>query len=364
MPETRLFLSPAAFSDREQVVIEHGSLTATAFRYESGVCALRITNEKGYLILLPFQGQQIWRAFFNHRDLTMQSMFDQPHPTRTYLETYGGFLIHCGMTAMGVPTGSDTHPLHGELPNAPYSKAWVIAGEDQNGAYLELGGEYEHTVAFNYHYLAHPAVRLYAGKTTFPVSMAVTNLKNSPMELMYLAHINFRPEDNTRLVYSAPYDAEHVVVRRSIPSHIHPLPGYREFIEELAVHPEKHHVLEPGLGFDPEVVFFIKYLADDQGWAHSLAIHPDGAADYVRHHPAQLDHSTRWICRTPDQDALGLLLPGTADSEGYTAEKAKGNLKILGAHETWRTDFWVGALTPDEASDVEALIQQMQSAVK
>ncbi len=144
MTETRLFLSPTFFSDHEQVLVEHGPLSAAAFRYPSGVPALRIQNERGYLILLPFQGQQIWSAHFDGRELTMKSMFDQPHPTRTYLENYGGFLLHCGFTAMGVPTGPDTHPLHGELPNAPYEHAWLVCGEDEEGAFIELSGVYRH----------------------------------------------------------------------------------------------------------------------------------------------------------------------------------------------------------------------------
>jgi hypothetical protein len=357
MTETRLYLSPSAFTEREQVLVEHGPLRAAAFRYPSGVAGLRLQNERGALVMLPFQGQQIWSANFDGRELTMRSMFDQPHPTQTYLQNYGGFLIHCGATAMGVPTAQDSHPLHGELPNAPYDQAWLTCGEDAQGAFLELSGEYRYTVAFSTNYVAQPAVRLYAGKATFPVSMTVTNLKNTPMELMYLAHINFRPVDNARLVYSAPYDAQHVRVRTSIPSHVHPLPGYREFLDALAVHPEQHHLLRPGLGFDPEVVFFIGYCADSQGWAHSLQIHPDGQADYVRHNPGVLDHGNRWICRTPDQDALGLVLPGTAEPEGYTAEKAKGNLKVLGPKAAWSASFEVGALTPAEARQVEAQIE-------
>ena len=115
------------------------------------MCALRLQNELGELVLLPFQGQQIWSAAFGGRNLTMKSMFDQPRPTRNYLETYGGFLLHCGVTAMGVPAGGDTHPLHGELPNAPYQKAWLVAGEDER-ALPGLGGEYQHTVAFNINY--------------------------------------------------------------------------------------------------------------------------------------------------------------------------------------------------------------------
>ncbi len=360
MADTRFYLPPAAFTDREQLLVDHGLLHAVAFRYPSGVPALRVQNERGHLTLLPFQGQQIWAAHFNHRDLTMQSMFDQPHPTRAYLENYGGFLIHCGFTAMGVPTAQDNHPLHGELPNAPYEQAWVVCGEDELGQYMEVGGVYQHTVAFSTHYLATPAVRLYAGQSTFRGSMSVTNLKNTPMEYLYLAHINFRPVDNGRLVYSAPYDPQHVRVRASIPPHVHPLPGYREFLEALAQDPQKHHLLKPGLGFDPEVVFFIDYQADHDGWAHSLHVHPSGEADYVRHRPDQLDHGVRWICRTPDQDALGFILPATAEPEGYSAEKAKGNVKTLAAGATWTCAFEMGALTKKEAEKKEKEIERIK----
>lgn len=360
MPHTRIYLSSLFFTDREQNLVEFGPLSAAAFRYPSGVAGLRLRNERGELVMLPFQGQQIWSAAFNGRELTMKSMFDQPHPTRTYLENYGGFLLHCGFTAMGVPAGGDTHPLHGELPNAPYETAWLDAGEDEAGPYLELGGQYRHTVAFSTNYLAEPAVRLYAGRSTFTVQLKVTNLKRTPMEYMYLAHANFRPVDNARLAYSAPYDPQHVRVRTSIPSHVHPLPGYAEFLAELAKEPQKHHVLAPGLAFDPEVVFFIDYRTDEAGWAHTLQIHPDGAADYIRHRPDQLDHGVRWICRTPDQDALGLLLPATAEPEGYSAEKAKGNVKVLGPRETWRCEFELGALDEAEARRVEDLINRIR----
>jgi len=360
MQQTRFFLSPAQFTGQEQLLVKHGSLQASAFRYPSGVCALRFKNERGELVLLPFQGQQVWSAHFDGRELTMKSMFDQPHPTRTYLENYGGFLLHCGFTAMGVPAEGDTHPLHGELPNAPYERAWVIAGEDVQGQYLELGGEYRHTVAFNTNYVARPKIRLYSGQALFMAGMEVTNLKNTPMEYMYLAHVNFRPVDYSRLEYSAHYDPQHVRVRTSIPSHVHPAPGFADFLQELAADPARHHLLAPTLAFDPEVVFFIDYCADADGWAHALQIHPDGSADYLRHRPDQLDHGVRWICRTPDQDALGLVLPGTAEPEGYTAEKKKGNVKTLGPGQVWRCEFVMGSLLPEEARQVQEIISRMK----
>ncbi|HEV2123974.1 MAG TPA: DUF4432 domain-containing protein, partial [Chloroflexota bacterium] len=125
MTETIVHLRPELFGERERGVLEHAPFTVSAFRYDSGVAALRLKNELSEVVTLLFQGQQIWSATFGGRELTMKSMFEEPRDTGDYLQTYGGFLIHCGVTAMGVPVAGDTHPLHGELPNAPYQQAYV-----------------------------------------------------------------------------------------------------------------------------------------------------------------------------------------------------------------------------------------------
>ncbi len=263
---------------------------------------------------------------------------------------------------MGVPAAGDTHPLHGELPNARYQKAFLRLGADDEGEYAEVGGEFQYTIAFTHNYAARPVVRLRSGRTLLETTMAVTNLKRTDMELMYLAHVNFRPVDNGRLVYSAPCTPQTVRVRTSIPSHIHPPAGYAEFLAELASNPALHNHLSPGLAYDPEVVLYLSYRADAGGWGHSMMVHPDGCASYIRHRPAQLDHGVRWISRTADQDCLGLILPATAEPEGYTAEKAKGNIKVLKAGDTARFDLAVGLLDKREAARMETEITRILSA--
>ncbi|NJN82542.1 MAG: DUF4432 family protein [Caldilineaceae bacterium] len=354
-----LHLKPWFFTQREHLLMEEGAFSASAFRFDSGVQAVRLSNGAGELLLLPFQGQQIWSAHFGGRDITMHSMFDEPRATRNYLETYGGFLLHCGATAMGVPTEHDNHPLHGELPNAPYQSAYIVLGEDAGGAYIGLGGRYQHTVAFSTNYVAEPLVKLYAGANQCTASMTIKNLKNTPMELMYMAHANFRPVNDSRLVYSAQATPDHVRVRRSIPSHVQPSDRYLKLLDELEQRPEQHHILSADLACDPEIVFVIDYLADEAGWAHSLQVHPDGSADYIRHRPDQLDKGVRWICRTPDQDALGLVLPATAGPEGYTAEKANGNLKVIPAKGAFSCEMEMGVLNAAEAANVAAQIEHI-----
>lgn len=355
---TVIYLNPEQFYEQESLLVEQDEFSVCLFRYPSGVNALRMANSLGELVILPFQGQQIWDAVLRGRRLTMKSMFDQPYPTRDFLGTYGGFMLHCGATAMGVPGPEDRHPIHGELPNAPYQTAQVVLGTDRRGPYVGVTGTYQHTVAFSCNYVARPLLKLYAGSTLLSMSMTVTNLKQSAMPLMYLAHINFLPVDHGRLVYSTPCDPEHVQVRMSVPDFMETAPGYREFVEDLCVHPEKHLVLAPEQIYDPEVIFVIRYLADSAGWAHALQVHPDRTADVVRHRPDELKLGVRWICRTPDQQALGFE-PATAGVGGYTAEKHKGNLQTLGPGGVFRCDMEIGVLTAVEAVDAEQTIQRI-----
>lgn len=356
----RIELHRSSFSEVERPLCEMGAFQVSTFAYPSGIAAVRVRNTRGEMIILPFKGQQIWRAMFDGRDLTMKSMFDEPVDTMTYLETYGAFMIHCGLTGLGAPGPTDSHPLHGELPNAPFQSAWIDL--DEAAETITIGGSYRHIVAFSTNYLATAQIRLGEDSALLDVSLAVENLKRTPMDLMYLAHANFRPVDHGVLHYTACYDAESVRVRRSVPAHISPKPDYMAFIEQLAKDPTPHHRLHPDLAFDPEVVFAIDMLADTDGLAHAIQKHPDGSADYIGFRPSQAPLCMRWVCRTPDQDGLGIAFPSTSEVEGYAAEKAKGHVVELAGGDVWRIDMRMGLLTPDEAGEMESTIEKVRSA--
>ena len=356
--QTTLHLTPEQFASQETPLAELGELTASTFRYPSGVCALRLKNALGDLVLLPFQGQQIWDATMRGRRLTMKSMFDQPYPTRDFLSTYGAFLLHCGATAIGAPGSGDTHPLHGELHNAPYLSAALVLGADEKGQYIGLTGIYRHTVAFNYNYTATPLVKLYTASSVFAISMTIQNLKASSMPLMFLEHVNFLPINDGRLVQTVICNPENMKVRANIPPFMEVAPGYREFVKVLQEHPEKHLVFDSNLVYDPEMVLFLNYLPDENGWAHTMQIHPDGSGDILRHRPEQLNHGVRWICRTADQDAIGIE-PCTAEVEGYIAEKQKGNVRSLPGGAAFTSELEVGVLTVEETRSEEKIIEQI-----
>ena len=87
-----------------------------------------------------------------------------------------------------------------------------------------------------------------------------------------------------------------------------------------------------------------------------MQIHPDGSADYIRHRPDQLNHGVRWISRTLDQEALGIVLPATAGAEGYTIEKAKGNIKVLPPMGEFYCELVAGTVSVAQAQQIEKQI--------
>lgn len=357
-----LTLRPEHFGDAERILATVDGLTASTFRYGTGVGGLRLRNAVGRVDLLPFQGQQIWDAEFLGRRLTMKSMFEEPTPTQDYLRTYGAFFIHCGATAMGNPGPGDRHPLHGELPNARYDEAHLVIGQDEGIPFMALTGEYRHRVAFTHHYVAHPEVRLSAGESRVRVDLSVRNLRQSPMELMYLAHINFRPVDGARLVDAVPDDAAHIRVRASLPGGMIQSDAHRTLINVVLADSAVHRQMTPGRRIDPELVMTMTYPADADGWAHTMQLHADGNADFVSHRPDELPHVVRWMSRTGDEDALGMALPATAGADGYIAEKAKGNTRMLPIGGEFRCRLVFGALAGDEAERMRASIEAVRGS--
>ena len=209
---------------------------------------------------------------------------------------------------------------------------------------MTITGQYKYSVAFTHNYVARPSITLRENNGKIHVEMSITNLKSSPMEIMYLAHINFLPVENARIVDSALEGSDYLHVTHVFKDLYKSNESYRQMIDGFTQNPEKHRVFAPGGIIDPEVVLAINPLPGRDGWATSMQIHPDGAADFVSYRPSEFAHSLRWISRSADQEALGLLLPSTAEPDGYLAERAKGNLLIVNPKAEVHFSFDCGAL--------------------
>ncbi len=360
MEQVTIQLLPQQFREKEQVLASSGSLKAVAFRYTSGVCGLKLQNKYGELVMLPFQGQQIWRASFKGTDLTMQSVFPEPEMTTDYLATYGGFLIHCGMTAMGNPGPEDSHPLHGELPNLAYRDARLILGTEDGRPYIGLTGSCELRQAFSIYYRAEPLVKLFFDATTVDVSLKVTNLRALDLPYMYLCHINFLLVEGSQLFYSAPADKEHVRAHLTIPDDLAPEKAKKlqDYILALQDDPSLHDLVDTAKQtYEPEVVFTVDYLADQAGWAYTIQELPSQAAFYVAHRTAELPLGLRWIAKSDVEAAMGMVLPATAEHFGLHQAKAKGQVKTLAGNSSVTFQMQVGYLDKEESKKVKDQIE-------
>ncbi len=358
--ENKIYLQKSFFGEKEKRIAENGDLKVSTFVYDSGVAAVRVANRRGYIIVLPFKGQQVWRAVFDQHELIMRNLFDEPEATNEFLKTYGGFMIHCGLTAMGNPSPEDTHVIHGELPCAPYRNAALLCGEDAGGRYVTVTGEYEFKIGFENAYRFRPECKLYEDGTVIHMTSNIENLRNFPMEYLYLCHINFRPVDGSRLVYSA--KKENVYTHVLVPDNMNPedkakLEAYFEMLrKDVTCH---ENVGAEGQFYQPEIVFTVRYEQDEDGRGYCLQRLPDGYAHYVSHRPSQLPYGLRWISRMGEEDAMGMLLPATAEHNGYLDCKAKGYIRHLPARGAVRFDFEAGLLCPESAQKVADKIESM-----
>ena len=62
-----------------------------------------------------------------------------------------------------------------------------------------------------------PEARLYENASIINMNIEAENLRSKPMEYMYLCHINFRPFQGSKLVYSAKCNAENFKVIKGVP---------------------------------------------------------------------------------------------------------------------------------------------------
>ncbi|HET6485501.1 MAG TPA: DUF4432 family protein [Spirochaetia bacterium] len=347
----KVYLERSVFTDRQRVLLEMGELQAKSLLFSTGVPGLRIENARGHIVMLPWQGQQVWDAVFDGRRLTMQTVFPEPVPTTHLLESYGAFLYHCGALRMGSPGPQDTHPLHGELPTAPYQEAWLEFGEDEGGRWIGLSGACHYARAFGDTYRAVPLVKLHENGTVLDVSMTIENRAHFPMDLMYMCHVNFLPAVNGEIIQAAGWDTKDMAVRSSIPAHVKPTKQFLAFLESLSKDPSVTRFIRPEDEYNPEIVFYIRNLRRDaQGLTHMMQKHPEGTSDYVAWDPQVLDHAVRWILVHADQKVMGMALPSTCDPEGYTAEKQKGNVRSIPARGSVTFQVRAGCLDAAETA--------------
>jgi hypothetical protein len=354
----QIALPRAAFADKERVAVRFGELVASVLRYDTGIEAIRLSNPRGAVVVLPFLGQIVWSAKFDGVELAMRSMFREPRSAKIIVETYGCLAYHAGLLRLGVPSPADTHVLHGEMPCAEMDEAGIACGADARGSWIAVTGAREYAMGFGAHYRATPSVTLRAGETGCDIAMTVENLSAAPMDLMYMCHVNFAFAEGARIVQSVPFTSEHVVTRTVVPGHVTANPDYLALLGELASDPGRMQRLTEPERYDPEQVFYIKgSRRGADGLTRFLLARREGDGFAIAWDPETMPHTIRWILANSDQRVAAFAMPATCEPEGYLAEKRKGNVRALagGAKASFatRVDYVEAGRVAGAAREIE-----------
>jgi len=314
------------FTEKERIILETPTFSASAFHYESGVEALRLRAGRGELIWLPYLGQQVWDWSVDSKSLKFEGFLEEPAYGKTFLQNYGGFLIHCGMTAMGNPGPHDTHLHHGELPVARFNEAWLETGlDDSHEEVLSLCGHIHWKVPFMAEYHCTPLLRMSADGLCLHSEVRLDNPTSCEMEYMYLAHINFAFSGAEKVLSTVPFDASHTTIRQDSQQ------GFA--LQGLAVNPALIKTIDRETRYEPELVAILDHR-NTAIPAASILVRQDGSARWVSQDAPELDHHVIWMTHNRDRGACGFHLPSTAGPTGYENEKNLGNIKYLAAGDS------------------------------
>lgn len=330
----RITLAHAMFKDKYWELYKDDNFKIETYTYSTGVEALKISNNRGYLTVLPYYGLIIWDAVFDGIKLKEKDGFTEPHYGKQIADTYGAFEFTSGLLGNRNPAPDDTHVQHGEFATAHMDHSFIELGEDT----ITVKSDYEYIKGFGDHYHATPSVTIHKSSGLFDIRQHVKNLsKCNPMTLQYMCHLCYAYKNNATLTSNIPDNA--FMLRTSIPAHVHPTPTWIKFTDELKKSGKPITNLDDPNNYNPEIVFFTKDLRDYVKEAEFRMKFDKDHEFLTRFDTKNLPIVTRWILYNADQQVAAFALPGTSTPEGRNAAKKAGTLIMLKPQET--IDFHV-----------------------
>ena len=321
----RFNLNHAMFSDAKYLLYEDDNFKAETYKFPDGIEALKVSNSRGYLTLLPFYGLIVWDAVFDGIKLKEKDGFKQPHWGNQIADTYGAFEFTSGLLANGNPGPEDHHVQHGEAATARMDHAYLEVGDDDS---ITVQSDYEYIKGFGDHYIEKPSVTLHQDSGLFDIRQHVKNLSGyAPMTLQYMCHLCYAYVDNAVMTSNIPDEA--FQLRTSVPAHVHPTPEWTKFTDELEKSGKMIDKLDDASHYDPEIVFFSKDLRKYTDKAEFRMDLGNGHSFLTTFDTENLPIVTRWILFNADQQVAAYCLPGTCTPEGQTAAKKAGTLIML-----------------------------------
>ena len=153
----------------------------------------------------------------------------------------------------------------------------------------------------------------------------------------YVTILPFKGQQIWELIYSAPYDKEHITVHKiiSLSATKEKAQKLLAFMDAVQENPVLHHkVGDPNALFDPEICMTVRYKADEKGRAYTM--------QYKK-----------------GEDAMGMILPATSEHLGRNYAKRKGTMRVLQPHEKTVFTIETGWMNDSEASALADKIEKI-----
>lgn len=343
---------PEQFTSEERLLAHSAAGSVWVGRFSSDVEKLTVQLGRVNLVILPFRGQQIWRYRVDGEDLTMATTFAEPTPSTVFGESYGAFLVHCGLTGIGAPGPADSHPHHGELPSAPTDSVQVTFGSDDRAEWIEISSTFVYRSTHAFHIEADISLRLRSNSPIVEVRTQVTNRRSQDLEYAYLCHINWSLDQPLQLLQSVPLQDPDFLLA--------PNPGQDLQTEKLlsayAEDLELSNRVDPGQAIVPEYCAVMTPTKTESGQAEFIALRPDATAFWVGYDPRLLPRAVRWVSNTGDERAAGFCLPSTGHHFGRTQNGEDGLLRSLAPGETATLAVQFGLLDEEATAAAAARI--------
>lgn len=331
----KLWLTPNMFTASERLLLESDEIAIYTFTYESGVEALRIEIGRSEIVWLPFLGQQIWSWKLDGVEQKFEGFVAEPtYYASNFLENYGAFMLHCGITAMGNPSKQDSHLHHGELPLSRFREALVEVCE---GSYpLVLRGTYHHHIPFKATYDFSPSIHISGDGSSMHVQAKLYNKLATPLQYLYLNHLNFSKTNAKSLEYAnKDFSPQGVTIIGEAIANIQE--DCTAFLDVSKLD-----------NIAPELVAIMKNPPQYGKVCINRMHQKETAVTWMAVDTDSLDHTVAWLSHTPDRSACGFSLPATAGPRGLAEETRLGNVKTLEPGRTITFQFIFGC---DEKGD-------------
>ncbi|MEP6755876.1 MAG: aldose 1-epimerase family protein [Chthonomonadales bacterium] len=327
--------------------------TTLADGFEDGVKSLDVTNGSGLTFsVLASRGLDISTATYNGHALAWRSAQTDKHPAffepteKNWLRTfYGGLLVTCGLTTIGMDSedAGQKLGLHGRASHLPATYV-TYSGEWEGDEYhLSVSGKMREAIIFGENIEWRRTIHTRLGEKRFWVIDEVENMGYSTSPHMFLYHINLGfPVVNENSRFFSP-----TVVAEP-----------RDSVAEVGK--EDYNRFQPPTSGFNEKCYFHTMKPNAEGLVTTGIVNPDllngeGLGLYVTYHQSQFPYFCEWKMMGQGNYVVGLE-PGNALVLGRAKERELGRLQFIepGEIRKYHTEFGVVS----GKADIDGLIQK------